>query len=260
MNVPVNLHWFLVSIFSVATAVQAQSLPHCDLPPIKASAQSRAGAAKGSAKAMEGRQESNSTKEGSMFLQSPPATEATSQFYKSDLDQPGYIQNLSRLWAWRPEVSDAFSALRAQLTSRSTLSNRDLSMLVCATAATIGDSYCALAWGKRLAKETSPKAAASVLAANPDKELTTRDRALSAWAQKVARNPSGTRPGDVEELRAAGLTEREIFEATTFIAFRIAFSTVNDALGAKPDWRLAADAPPEVRGAITYGRPAESAP
>jgi hypothetical protein len=51
------------------------------------------------------------------------------------------------------------------------------------------------------------------------------------------------------------LSEQEIFEATVFIAFRLAFSTVNDALGARPDWQLAAAASPEVRDAVTFGRP-----
>jgi hypothetical protein len=37
-------------------------------------------------------------------------------------------------------------------------------------------------------------------------------------------------------------------------AFRVAFSTVNDALGARPDRALADAAPPEVREAVSYGR------
>ena len=48
---------------------------------------------------------------------------------------------------------------------------------------------------------------------------------------------------------------REIFEATAFIAFRVAFSTVNDALGARPDLALAEAAPAAVRAAVSYGRP-----
>ena len=44
-------------------------------------------------------------------------------------------------------------------------------------------------------------------------------------------------------------------EATAFVAFRLAFSTVNDALGAAPDKRLADDAPHAVRDAVSFGRP-----
>ena len=46
----------------------------------------------------------------------------------------------------------------------------------------------------------------------------------------------------------------EIFDVSAFIAFRMAFSTVNDALGAHADRELAAAAPAAIRDAVTYGR------
>jgi uncharacterized peroxidase-related enzyme len=190
-----------------------------------------------------------------MFLQAPADSPATDRLYKSDVDDLGFVMNLSRLWAWRPEVCDAFAALRTLLTSRSSLSHRELGVLVCATAASLGDSYCALAWGKRLADASDPSTAAAVLQAAQSPAMTARDRALSDWARKVSSDPNATTREDVEALRTAGLSEQEIFEATVFVAFRLAFSTVNDALGARPDWQLAAAAPPGVRNAVTFGRP-----
>ena len=40
-----------------------------------------------------------------------------------------------------------------------------------------------------------------------------------------------------------------------FAALRIAFSTVNDALGTAPDRQLGVEVPAEVRDAVTFGRP-----
>lgn len=188
-----------------------------------------------------------------MFLQAPAENAATSRLYKSDLDQLGFVMNLSRAWAWRPEVCEAFSALRTLLTTHSSLSQRELAIIVCSTAASLGDSYCALAWGKKLAAASNALTAAAVLQASESDGLGTRDRALSVWARKVARNPNATTSEDVEELRAAGFSDQEIFEATAFVAFRLAFSTVNDALGVRPDWQVAAAAPPQVRNAVTFG-------
>jgi len=190
-----------------------------------------------------------------MFLSPPPASPATERVYQSDRDDNGFVMNLSRLWARRPDVYAAFGELRTLLTSHSSLSQRELGVLVCATAASLGDSYCALAWGKRLAAAADPASAAAVLQAAQGPGLTARDVALAAWARKVVSDPNATTRDDVDGLRAAGLSEQEIFEATTFIAFRLAFSTVNDALGARPDWQLAAAAPPEVRNAVAFGRP-----
>ena len=51
-----------------------------------------------------------------------------------------------------------------------------------------------------------------------------------------------------------GSTTAAIFEATVFIALRLAFSTVNDALGASPDKELVDKVPAAVREVVTYGR------
>lgn len=191
-----------------------------------------------------------------MFLARPPDSEATSRVYQSSRDGQGFVMNLMRVWAWRPDVFEAFAALRAQLTDHSSLTKRELAVLVCATAAGLGDSYCALAWGKTLASATDPESAAAVLRGAAAPALNPRERALSDWARKVATQPNETTAEDVTRLRAAGLSDREIAEATLFVAFRLAFSTVNDALGAEPDWQLVAAAPEAVTAAVTFGRPA----
>jgi hypothetical protein len=54
---------------------------------------------------------------------------------------------------------------------------------------------------------------------------------------------------------ASALGDEQIFAITAFVALRLAFSTINDALGAQPDGALARALPPEVRQAVTYGRP-----
>ena len=90
-----------------------------------------------------------------------------------------------------------------------------------------------------------------------DTGLTGQEKAMAAWARKVATDPNATTHADVQALREAGLDDGQIFAVTAFVALRLAFSTVNDALGASPDARLAASVPPEVREAVTYGRPAD---
>jgi uncharacterized peroxidase-related enzyme len=195
-----------------------------------------------------------------MFLAQPEPSDASDRVYKASEQSMGFVMNLAGVWAWRPDVSEAFAALRAKLTSASTLSKRDQGVLVCAMASQLGDSYCSLAWGKTLAGEAGASASAAVIGGTETSELTARDRALAAWARKVVKDPNGTTKADVESLRAAGLGEKEIFEVTAFVAFRLAFSTVNDALGAAPDWQLVEAAPQEVVAAVGYGRAAGARP
>jgi uncharacterized peroxidase-related enzyme len=190
-----------------------------------------------------------------MFLHAAPDSPDADRLYQSDRESDGYISNLSRLWAWRPDVCEAFNGLRSVLTQTSSLTRRELGVLVCATASSLGDSYCALAWGKNLAEAADAQSAAAVLSGAAPGAMSPRELALLAWARSISKNPNGTSPKDVGALRAAGFSEREIFEATAYVAFRLAFSTVNDALGARPDWQLAEAVPPEVRKAVTFGRP-----
>ncbi|WP_326833715.1 hypothetical protein VSH64_01955 [Amycolatopsis rhabdoformis] len=187
------------------------------------------------------------------FLTDPPPDLAVDAVYGDDLGSDGYVNNLTRVWAWRPDVLAAFTELRATLMGSSSLSDREAAVLVATTAATRGDSYCALAWGARLAGLTDDTTAAAVLRGEPA-PLSARESALAAWARNVLADPNATTATDVATLRTAGLNDREIFEATTWIALRLAFATVNDALGAPPDPELRAKVPAAVRAAVTFGR------
>ena len=118
----------------------------------------------------------------------------------------------------------------------------------------LGDSYCSLAWGGKLAKASDPTLAAGVLTGD-DAGLTDQEKAMADWARKVARDPNATTPADIAALRDCGLDDGQIFAITTFVALRLAFSTINDSLGAQPDAQLARSLPRDVREAVTYGRP-----
>jgi uncharacterized peroxidase-related enzyme len=192
---------------------------------------------------------------GPTFLSEPPAAGGAAAAYEKDRANDGYVWNFTRLWSWRPDLAAEFVGLRSGLMESSTLEHRDFAVLVAAAASALGDSYCSLAWGQKLAAVSDAETAAGVIAGELPEQLSERERALAAWARIVVRDPNATTEAEVERLRAAGLSDREIFEATLFVALRLAFSSVNDALGAAPDLQLADAAPDAVRAAVTFGRP-----
>jgi alkylhydroperoxidase family enzyme len=194
-----------------------------------------------------------------VFLEHPPTSESVDVAFADDLQSEGYVMNLTRLWSWRPDVADEFGDARAALLGDCELTDADVALLVAATAAARSDSYCSLAWGRQLAKHVGADATASVVAGGLD-GLDERARALVTWARQVVVDPNATTSADVQNLRDVGLSDRAIFEATAHIAFRLAFSTVNDALAAAPDAQVADAAPVEVREAITFGRPPQTIP
>lgn len=185
------------------------------------------------------------------FLDEPEATAPVQALYDADLGGDGFVMNLTRTWAHDP---DALEQLRALFNHVSRdLTFRQKGVLISATASTLGDSYCSLAWGKRLAGEVGGEAAAGVLLGD-DRALDPADQALAIWARRVTENPNGTTAADVDSLRTAGFGDAQILAITAFVALRGAFSTVNDALGVLPDREVADAAPAEIRTAVTWGR------
>jgi len=162
---------------------------------------------------------------------------------------PAYVWNVSRLWAHQPGTLKQLFGLMSEAFTPSGLTFRQRGILVTAAASALGDSYCSLAWGGKLGKALDAAVG-----------LTDQERAMAAWARKVARDPNATTPADVQALRDSGLDDGQIFASTAFVALRLAFSTINDSLGAQPDAQLAQSLPREVREAVTYGRPAAQAP
>jgi uncharacterized peroxidase-related enzyme len=173
--------------------------------------------------------------------------------HEAGLSSDGYVSNYVRVWCWRPDILEAFATLRAALLADSTLSGREVAVMVASTASALGDSYCSLAWGEKLAEVSDEETAADVIE-GMDIRLSGREAALATWARAVVNDSHATTEVDVDRLREAGLTEREIFEATAWIGLRLGFSTINDALGAQPDAQLVARVPPLVREAVRFGR------
>jgi alkylhydroperoxidase family enzyme len=170
-----------------------------------------------------------------MFLSNPTADDAVQALFREAESEDGYVMNFLRLWAWRPDVHVAFNETRQLLASTTLLSEREVAILNSTTASRSGDAYCSISWGTKLAGLCDAAMAAALLRGDDTPAFTPRERALVAWASAVVENP-------------------DIFEATLFVAFRLAFMTVNDALGAQPDRQLAQAAPTVVLESVTFGR------
>ncbi|HRD64374.1 MAG TPA: hypothetical protein PLZ93_23225 [Nocardioides sp.] len=168
------------------------------------------------------------------FLAPAPLTEHAQTLYDSDVEQQGYVANLTRIWAYAPEALGALSFMLRRSMELSAMTPHQRGLLTSVAAATLGDSYCSLAFGRRLAATGGDVAAVQALTGR-DGELLPDDQVLAAWTRKVVDDPSSTTAEDIEQLRAAGYDDLGIFALTLFVALRVTFSTVNSALGAGPD-------------------------
>ena len=71
--------------------------------------------------------------------------------------------NSSKLWAHDPAALDGLSDLLGHVTRSGSLTYRQRAILVTSCASALGDSYCSLAWGKRLADDAGAEVAERVL-------------------------------------------------------------------------------------------------
>jgi alkylhydroperoxidase family enzyme len=132
-------------------------------------------------------------------------SDAAQAIFGEDVAELGFVMNASRLWAYQPEAMIGLFELMGRVTSGRPFSVRERGILVAACASTLGDSCCALAWGTKLADVADPGLAAGVLSGD-DSELSAAERAMAAWARRIARDPNRTTASDVQALRDAGFS------------------------------------------------------
>ena len=193
--------------------------------------------------------------DGSGFLDAPPPGADLHRLFDKDIERLGFVLNLSRLWGHHPVLHGGLSALLDEAADAAGLTTRQRAVLITCCASALGDSYCSLAWGRRLAREAGADVAARVLRGGDDR-LDAVEQALAGWARTMTRQPNSTEAKDLQPLRDAGYDDAQVFAITVFVALRLAFAFVNDALGARPDAELLAIVPASVRDAVTFGRPA----
>ena len=90
-------------------------------------------------------------------------------------------------------------------------------------------------------------------------DLDTVERAVVRLADTVAAGAADMKEDDLAELRGLGLDDAEILDVVLAAAARCFFSKTLDALGCDPDAAFNELIDPELREALTVGRPIEAA-
>lgn len=123
------------------------------------------------------------------FLELPSVTPEAQALFDEDVAEDGYVMNVTKLWSHNPVLVTNLFDLMRQAVGDQDLSFRQRGILVAACASTLGDSYCSLAWGSKLAGVSDPDLAAAVIRGTDD-GLDDDERELASWARKVARDPN----------------------------------------------------------------------
>ena len=187
------------------------------------------------------------------FIETP----AESPLYEADLAAQGYVFNYMRVLAHRPDVVEAWKGL--MLTVRGHMDLRRYELATLAAARAIRSSYCCLAHAKILVSKefiTQDEVVDVLAGGGPLDDV---DRAVMAYAAKVATDASAITQADVDELKAVGLSDQEILDVALTAGLRCFFSKTLDAVGAMPDAQFREFFADEPREALTVGRPVADA-
>ena len=181
------------------------------------------------------------------------ASELITEMFGKDRATWGFVPNFTRTFALRPDVYRAWRHLNAAI--RSSMDLRRYELATVAAAAALRCSYCTLAHGRVLAEQFLPAEGVIQLLADRDAApLDATERAVVAFAEKIALHADQVSQDDIDELRALGLTDEEIFDVVLAAAARCFFSKALDATGTAPDAAFR-QLEPDLVEVLTVGRP-----
>ena len=129
-------------------------------------------------------------------------------------ERSGFVPNVFLALARRPDEWRAFFAYHDALMERAGgLTKAEREMIVVATSAANECLYCVVAHGAILRiRAKSPTIADQVATNWRGADLTDRQRSMLAFATKLARTPELIEAADLDELRAAGFDDDDVWD------------------------------------------------
>ncbi len=136
-------------------------------------------------------------------------------------EKAGFIPNVFVTLAHRPDEFRAFFAYHDAVMLRdSVLTKAEREMIVVATSGVNHCLYCVVAHGAILRIYAKNPLIADQVAVDPQKaDLTPRQKAMLAFAVKLARTPEAVSEADRDALRPHGFSEEDIWDIGAITAF-----------------------------------------
>lgn len=196
-----------------------------------------------------------------MFLKTVPEEEATgriAEIYSAQKAQLGFVMEAARCLTTRPDLLPLYTDFLEKVRGGFSLGHREWRLITLVAAKVVPSTYCSHVYAKQLIADLGSKEAVLAVQRNfRSAGLPVQDVEMLAYAEKVARDASRITSDDIERLRTAGFTDRQICDIALCAAFRCFISRFFDAVGAGPDAQFL-DEDETFRAAMTVGKPLES--
>ena len=177
--------------------------------------------------------------------------------YERQQSHYGYVPNYAKLFSHRPEVMQLWSDLLYGV--RRNMDKRRFELVTVAAAMAVRSTYCSLAHGKALTEYYSIEDVVAIVTGADAAPLTTAETEMMRFARKIAHDAADVVAGDVERLKAHGLTDAEVFDIAAVATARSFFAQLCEGLGAVGDQpHRAMDG--RLKNALTVGKRFETTP
>jgi len=172
------------------------------------------------------------------FVDTVPASDAEGPvhaMYARQQKAYGYVPGYAKVFSLRPELMGLWADLQRGI--RQHIAPREFELATLAAARALKSTLCSLAHGMFVLKFFTPEELETILGGNGvcAGVISEKDAALMKYAELVARDASVTTQADIDELRAVGFSDAEIFDIAAAAAARAFFTKILDALGSDGD-------------------------
>jgi uncharacterized peroxidase-related enzyme len=173
--------------------------------------------------------------------------------FAADIEHNGYLPNYSRLFSLHPKAYVAWAGLI--LSIRGEMDRKRYELATLGAARELRSTYCSLAHGSILEERFLPADDVTLIAQGRSSEvLDDAETLVVEFAGKVAQDATSIEEADIDRLRRAGLSDRDIFDLVLAVAARSFFTKVLDATGTLADVEYT-EMSADLREALTVGRP-----
>ena len=159
------------------------------------------------------------------------------ELIESVSEKSGFVPNVFVALAARPEEFRAFFALHDTLMDKSEgLSKAERELIVVATSAVNECMYCVIAHGAILRIRSKNPLIADQVAINPAKAtLSQRERDIVNFALHVATDSATVTDAEIDDMRAKGFTDDEIWDIGAISAFFALSNRLANFAGISPN-------------------------
>jgi uncharacterized peroxidase-related enzyme len=192
-----------------------------------------------------------------MYLKTLSAEEATgevAEIYRHSLESRGFVMEADSCWTAVPGLLPLVENLLVTSRGNFTLGLRNWRLITLIAAKVVPSTYCSHVYAKLLIDALGKDQVLAIQRDYRNAGLSSKDVAMLAYAEQVARDASKIAVKDIEALRAVGFNDVEIAEIAYCAALRCFLSRYFDAVGAGPEPAFLDD-DPQFREAMTVGRP-----